>query len=223
MLILLNPATIAVFFTRNRAVIAVVDYKMGNLASLLNSLKSIGAEAKIVRDPSELSRCDRAILPGVGAFGDAAEHLKTSGLDEAIGVFARSGKALLGVCLGLQLLFESSEESPKARGLGLLRGRVKRFDPLKAAHPIKIPHMGWNKLLITRQTPLFEGVSSGDRLYFVHSYHAVCDDESIVIAKAFYGNEFVCAIQSDNIFAIQPHPEKSHNIGLRILKNFAAF
>jgi glutamine amidotransferase len=194
---------------------------MGNLASLLNSLNKIGAKAKIVGDPDGLSRCDQAILPGVGAFGDAASHLKSSGLDEAIGEFARSGKPLLGVCLGLQLLFENSEESPEAIGLGLLKGSVKRFDPLKAAHPIKIPHMGWNKLLITRQTPLFDGVNNGDRLYFVHSYHAVCD-ESLVVGRAFYGYEFVCAVQSGNIYAIQPHPEKSHNIGLRILRNFSA-
>jgi glutamine amidotransferase len=193
---------------------------MGNLASLLNSLKKIGKEAKIVREPDELSACDRAILPGVGAFGDAADHLKESAMDEAIKTFVAKGKPLLGVCLGLQLLFESSEESPKAIGLGLLKGTVKRFDPTKAAHAIKIPHMGWNKLNIARSSPLFEGVSDGDRLYFVHSYHAVCD-ESIAIGRAFYGYEFVCAVQSANIYAIQPHPEKSSDVGLRILKNFA--
>jgi glutamine amidotransferase len=159
-------------------------------------------------------------LPGVGAFGDAANHLRQSGMDEAIKAFVGVGKPLLGVCLGLQLLFESSEESPSAIGLGLLKGAIKRFEPAKAAHAIKIPHMGWNKLVVARHSPLFEGVSSGDRLYFVHSFHAVCD-ENIVIGKAFYGYEFACAVQSGAIYAIQPHPEKSHNIGLQILKNFA--
>ncbi|MDR1452159.1 MAG: imidazole glycerol phosphate synthase subunit HisH [Helicobacteraceae bacterium] len=201
--------------------IGIVDYKMGNLASLLNSLNKIGAEAKIVKEPSELALCDRAALPGVGAFGDAADHLKQSGMDKAIKEFAQSGKPLLGVCLGLQLLFERSEESPNALGLGLLKGTIRRFDPLKAAHSIKIPHMGWNKTLFTRPSPLFSGLESGVRLYFVHGYHVVCD-ESVVIARAFYGYEFVCAIESGNIFAIQPHPEKSHDAGLRVLTNFAA-
>jgi glutamine amidotransferase len=200
--------------------IGVVDYKMGNLASLLNSLKKIGFEAAIVREAESLQRCDRAILPGVGAFGDACEYMRQTGIDEAIKAFARSGKPLLGVCLGLQLFFESSEESPNAVGLGLLKGAVKRFDPAKAAHAIKIPHMGWNKLNITQNSPLFRGIDSGDRLYFVHSYYAVCD-ESLTIGKAFYGYEFTAAAQKDNIYALQPHPEKSHDTGLMILKNFA--
>jgi glutamine amidotransferase len=201
-------------------VIGIVNYKMGNLASLLNSLEKIGVEATIVKEGEKLKGCDRAILPGVGAFGDACEYMRQAGLDEAIKEFAAQGKPLLGVCLGLQLLFESGEESPGAIGLGLLKGHIERFNPAKAAHTIKIPHMGWNKLRVTRPSPLFKGINDGDRLYFVHSYYAACA-ESLAIGKAFYGYEFVCAIEQDNVFAIQPHPEKSHNIGLQILKNFA--
>jgi glutamine amidotransferase len=204
------------------SLIGIVDYQMGNLASLKNSIARIGFEAATVKHPEDLNGVDRLILPGVGAFGDAARRLRESGLDEAIGRFVKEGKYLLGVCLGLQLLFESSEESSGANGLGFFRGTVRRFDLKKAEYPIKIPHMGWNKLNITRTSPLFKGINDGDRLYFVHSYYAVCD-ENLAIGKAFYGYEIVCAIEQDNVFAIQPHPEKSHNIGLRILKNFADF
>jgi glutamine amidotransferase len=202
--------------------IGIVDYQMGNLASLRNSIARIGFEAATVKRPEDLKDVDRLILPGVGAFGDAAQRLRESGLGEAIGRFVKEGRPLLGVCLGLQLLFESSEESPGAVGLGFFRGTVRRFDSKKAEHSIKIPHMGWNKLIISQNSPLFNGIESGDRLYFVHSYHADCD-QKIVTATCFYGYEFACAAQKENVLAIQPHPEKSYTTGLKILKNFALF
>ncbi|GHV02138.1 imidazole glycerol phosphate synthase subunit HisH [Campylobacterota bacterium] len=201
------------------ASIGIVDYQMGNLASLQNSLAVIGSAARIVRDPCELRSLDKLILPGVGAFGDAADHLHKSGLDEAITAFVRAGKPLFGICLGMQMLFERSEESIGAKGLGLLAGEVKRFDPTQAAHPIKIPHMGWNAVHTRHKSPLFEGLNDGDRLYFVHSFHAVCN-ESETILSAFYGYEFPAAVGHDNIFGLQPHPEKSHKTGLEILQNF---
>ncbi|GHS89647.1 imidazole glycerol phosphate synthase subunit HisH [Campylobacterota bacterium] len=196
---------------------AIIDYQMGNLASLANSLAKIGAKAKVARTSDDLKGCDRLILPGVGAFGDAAAHLRSSGMDEAIKSFAHGGGYVLGVCLGLQILFSSSEESPDAIGLGLLEGKVTRFDAAKAAHKIKIPHMGWNELRFERSSKLFAGVADRSRLYFVHSYHILLPN---ALATTFYGYEFASAIEQENIFAIQPHPEKSHETGLKILSNF---
>jgi len=196
--------------------IGIVDYNMGNLASVKNAFKKIGADAEVIKDADKIKNYDRLILPGVGAFGDAMEHLKEYNMDDAIKEFVKSGKYLLGVCLGMQLLFDSSEEFGKHKGLGLIEGEVIYFDKEKAKNH-KIPHMGWNKLF-NKTSPLFEGLNN-PYLYFVHSLHVVCDDR-YAIGKTIYGYEFVSAVNKDNVYGFQPHPEKSHNEGLRILENF---
>jgi len=198
--------------------IGIVDYNMGNLASVINAFESIGAKIAVESDPNKLKDYDKLILPGVGAFGDAMEHLKFNGMDIAVKEYAKSGKPLLGICLGMQLLFESSQEFGEYRGLGLIEGRVVPFDKSKFDHKLKVPHMGWNELFIQKDTPLFSGLND-PYLYFVHSYHVVCDDR-YAIGKTYYGYEFVSAVQRDNIYGIQPHPEKSHNNGLKIIENF---
>ena len=197
---------------------AIIDYNMGNLQSVKNALIKIDESAKIVNDPNKLREFDRVILPGVGAFKDAMDHLKTSGLEEAIYDFIKSGKPFLGICLGMQLLFENSEEFGKHKGLGLIEGSVKKFDKNRFKTPLKVPHMGWNEIEI-KNSPLFDKLDKKFYLYFVHSYHVVCDDR-YAIGECHYGYDFVAAVQKDNIFGIQPHPEKSHENGLKILKNF---
>ncbi len=199
--------------------IGIVDYKMGNLASVINAFAKVGSKARLESDPEKLKAYDRLILPGVGAFGDAMNHLQDSGMDEAIRDFASRDRPLLGICLGMQLLFEESEEFGSYEGLGLVPGRVVRFDESKFDHPLKVPHMGWNELFVQKETPLFAGLPREFYLYFVHSYHAECDD-AYAIGKTMYGYEFVSAVQNDNVFGIQPHPEKSHENGLKIIENF---
>jgi len=207
-------------------VIGIVDYNMGNLASVINAFKKVGADARLESDPSKLSQYDKLILPGVGAYRDAMEHLKSNGMDEAVIAFAKSGKPLLGICLGMQLLFESSEEFGSTKGLGLIPGKVVAFDENKFDHPQKVPHMGWNETFQIRNEELgmrnylFDGLPDDFYLYFVHSYHAVCDDK-YAIGKTHYGYAFVSAVQNTNIYGIQPHPEKSHENGLKIIENFA--
>ena len=196
--------------------IGIVDYNMGNLASVKNAFDKIGKKADIIKKPDEIKNYDKIILPGVGAFKDAMEHLKSSGMDEAIKDFVKSGRYMLGVCLGMQLLFDSSEEFGKSEGLGFIKGKVVYFDKDKVGEH-KIPHMGWNKLF-NNNSPLFKGLDN-PYLYFVHSLHAICD-EKYVIGKTIYGYDFVSAVNKDNIFGFQPHPEKSHDEGLMILKNF---
>jgi len=193
---------------------------MGNLASVINAFAKVGADATLESDPSKLSQYDKLILPGVGAYGDAMEHLKENGMDEAVIAFAASGKPLLGICLGMQLLFDSSEEFGETKGLGLIPGKVIAFDEDKFDHPLKVPHMGWNELFVQNSTLLFDGLTKDFYLYFVHSYHAVCDDK-YAIGKTHYGYKFVSAVQNGNIYGIQPHPEKSHENGLKIIENFA--
>jgi len=200
--------------------IGIVDYRMGNLGSVLNAFAKVGAEAELVRDAEALKHYDRLVLPGVGAFPDAMEHLRQSGMEEAIRDFAASGRPLMGTCLGMQLLFESSEEFGEHRGLGLIPGRVVRFDSSKFDHPLKVPHMGWNELFVRKDSPLFEGLPREFYLYFVHSYHAVTE-KSYVIGTSYYGYEFVSAVQRENVYGFQPHPEKSHDHGLKIVENFA--
>ncbi|WP_456488675.1 imidazole glycerol phosphate synthase subunit HisH [Caminibacter pacificus] len=197
--------------------IGIVNYNMGNLASVANAFKKIGAKAEIVSDSDKLKNYDKLIFPGVGAFGDAMEHLRETGLDEAMREYVKSGKYVLGVCLGMQLLFESSEEFGNHKGLGIIPGKVVRFDK-KIEKTHKVPHMGWNKMFFQKNTPLFEGLEN-PYLYFVHSYHALCEDE-YVIGKTLYGYEFVSAVNKDNVFGFQPHPEKSHDAGLKVLQNF---
>ena len=200
--------------------IGIVDYNMGNLASVINAFAKVGADATLESDPSKLSQYDKLILPGVGAFGDAMEHLQSNGMDEAVKAFAQSGKPLLGICLGMQLLFESSEEFGTTEGLGLIPGKVVAFSEADFDHPQKVPHMGWNELFVQQDTPLFDGLKKDFYLYFVHSFHATCDDK-YAIGKTHYGYEFVSAVQNENIYGIQPHPEKSHENGLKIIENFA--
>ncbi len=205
--------------------IGIVDYNMGNLASVINAFEKSGADVRLESDPDRLQQYEKLILPGVGAFGDAMDHLKSNGMDEAVIAFAKSGKPLLGICLGMQLLFESSEEFGDHQGLGLIPGKVVAFDESRFDHPLKVPHMGWNELFVQTSTPdaqrsaLFAGLPKDFYLYFVHSYHAVCDD-TYAIGKTHYGYEFVSAVQNGNIYGIQPHPEKSHENGLKIIENF---
>lgn len=197
--------------------IGIIDYNMGNLASVYNACHLLDAKASIVKDPNELKKFDRVILPGVGAYGDAMEHLIETGMNEAVYEFAKSGKPMIGICLGMQLLFESSQEFGHSNGLGLIDGEVVKFDKSKMHEDFKIPHMGWNTI-VNKEHPLFEGLNN-PYLYFVHSYHAVTSEKN-VIGTTTYGYEFVSAVNKDNIFGFQPHPEKSHDNGLKILKNF---
>jgi glutamine amidotransferase len=198
--------------------IGIVDYNMGNLASVINAFEIVGADIAVESDPSKLKEYDKLILPGVGAFGDAMEHLKENGMDKAVKEYAKSGKPLLGICLGMQLLFESSEEFGSSQGLGLIEGKVVAFDKSKFDHKLKVPHMGWNEMF-QNNNPLFNGLPDEFYLYFVHSFHAVCDDK-YAIGKTYYGYEFVSAVNKENIYGIQPHPEKSHENGLKIIENF---
>jgi len=205
--------------------IAIVDYNMGNLGSVMNAFTKVGAKAELVSDPDKLSNYDRVTLPGVGAFPDAMQHLKSNGMSQAIQAFAKSGKPLMGTCLGMQLLFDSSEEFGDTNGLGLIPGKVVAFDEKSFDHKLKVPHMGWNEMFqqsieaTSHSCPLFNGLPNEFYLYFVHSYHAVCDDK-YAIGKTYYGYEFVSAVQNENIYGFQPHPEKSHEHGLKIIENF---
>ncbi len=207
-------------------VIGIVDYNMGNLASVINAFKKVGADVQLESNPAKLDEYDKLILPGVGAFGDAMDHLKANGMDVAVNTFASRGKPLLGICLGMQLLFDSSEEFGSTQGLGLIPGEVVAFDESKFDQPLKVPHMGWNELFQQpvgadpSVCPLFNDLPNDFYLYFVHSYHAVCDDK-YAIGKTHYGYEFVSAVQNGNIYGIQPHPEKSHENGLKIIENFS--
>ena len=199
--------------------IAIVDYNMGNLASVKNAFATLGKETTVESDPSKFKEYDKLILPGVGAFGDAMEHLRERGMIEAIKDFAASGKPMLGICLGMQLLFESSEEFGAHEGLGLIKGHVKAFDQSAFSEPLKVPHMGWNRMF-TKEHPLFIGLDEAHYLYFVHTYHVICEDENDIIGTTEYGYPFTSAVAHNNVMGIQPHPEKSHENGLKILENF---
>ena len=197
--------------------LGIIDYNMGNLASVYNACSKFTKDLKIVKNADDLKNLDKIILPGVGAYKDAMQHLEDSGLKDAILDFANSKKPLLGICLGMQLLFESSEEFGYTKGLGLIEGKVVKFDKSKMSSDLKIPHMGWNKI-VNKDNPLFKNLQN-PYLYFVHSYHVVTNDK-YTIATTNYGYDFVSAVNKDNIFGFQPHPEKSHNNGLKILENF---
>lgn len=199
--------------------IAVIDYQMGNLQSVINAVEKTGQSAVLVRKPEELEKYEKAILPGVGAFGDAMKYLKKDGMDEAIKEFAKTKKPILGICLGMQLLFEKSEEFGNNHGLGLIDGEIVLFDKTKFDKPLKIPHMGWNTLHVRKKSALLKEIDDNTYLYFVHSFHAKTEEKNI-IGSTFYGYEFTSMVEKDNIFGFQPHPEKSHENGLKILKNF---
>ena len=198
--------------------IAIVDYGVGNLFSLKSSFAAIGAPAVVTGDAAVLRTAERIVLPGVGAFGDAADKLRAAGLDAAVRREAAAGKPLLGVCLGMQLLFEKSCEYGEHAGLGLIPGAVKPIaDVIPADY--KIPHIGWNALIFKNPTPLFKYIREGDCVYFVHSFAAMDCDES-TIAATEYGALLTAAVQRDNVFGCQFHPEKSGRVGLNILKAF---
>ena len=199
--------------------IAIVDYGVGNLFSLCSSLDFIGAEATVTSDAEVIRSAERIILPGVGAFADAREKLRRSGLDRVIIEEAAKGKPIMGICLGMQMLFDRSFEYGEHEGLGLIKGDVV---PMEGYIPagLKIPHIGWNALRFRKEHPLFEYINEGDCVYFVHSYFASgCDDS--VIADAEYGERITAAVASGNVMGCQFHPEKSGEVGLKILKAFA--
>ena len=197
--------------------IAIIDYDAGNLRSVEKALEAIGQEAVVTRDRNEILSSDKVILPGVGSFGDAMGRLNEYGLVNTIHEVVDSGKPFLGICLGLQLMFESSEEGPGVKGLGLLPGKIVKF-PEKEG--FKIPHMGWNSLDVKPGAKLFKGLEGNPYVYFVHSYYLKAADENIVAASTEYTTHIHASVESGNVFACQFHPEKSSTAGLRILKNF---
>lgn len=199
--------------------IAIIDYNMGNLASVQNAFTKLGEMTVIESNPDNFLKYDKLILPGVGAFGDAMEHLRERNMINTIKEFASTGKPMLGICLGMQLLFESSQEFGEHEGLGLIKGHVKAFDESKFSEPLKVPHMGWNRMF-TKKHPLFEGLDENHYLYFVHTYHVTCANAEDIIGETEYGYKFTSAVAHKNIMGIQPHPEKSHENGLKILENF---
>lgn len=199
--------------------IAIIDYGVGNLFSLSCSLSAIGVKAMITGDAKEVRQADKLILPGVGAFGDAVQKLRTTGLDQVIQEEAARGKPILGICLGMQLLFEKSMEYGTHTGLGLIPGSVVSLEGV-IPQPLKIPHIGWNALRLRKSSPLLRYTKEGDFVYFVHSYYASgCDD--YVIADTQYSAWLTAAVQNKNVFGCQFHPEKSGPVGLNILKAFA--
>lgn len=198
--------------------IAIVDYGVGNLFSLCSSFAAVGADAVVTADPAIIRAADKIILPGVGAFGDAAEKLRASGLGEVVTEEAKKGKPLMGICLGMQLLFERSFEYGEHEGLGLIPGEIR---PISDVIPqdLKIPHIGWNPLHFHRQSPLFKYIKEGDCVYFVHSFYAAnCNDA--LLASAEYGAQLTAAVGRGNVYGCQFHPEKSGNVGLSILRAF---
>lgn len=198
--------------------VAVIDYGVGNLFSLLSSLKAIGADAVITNDVETIKSADRIILPGVGAFEDAAKKLFESGLHEVIIEEAKNGKPLMGICLGMQLLFERSFEYGEHKGLGLIKGDIMGFDG-KIDKSLKIPQIGWNALKLTKKDcPLWKYIKEGDYVYFVHSYFAALSDATA--SSSEYGIEFTAAVSDGNIYGCQFHPEKSGDVGLNILRGF---
>lgn len=198
--------------------IAVIDYDAGNLKSVEKALKYLGEESVITRESGEILAADKVILPGVGAFGKAMEQLKKYELDKVIHEAAERDKPLLGICLGLQLLFKGSQENGGVEGLGILNGEIVRIPDESG---LKIPHIGWNSLYLQNQGRLFQGISQGSFVYFVHSYYLKAENENIVKACTDYGVKIHASVEQGNIFACQFHPEKSSSVGLQILKNFA--
>lgn len=197
--------------------IAILDYDAGNIKSVEKALKLLGQEVTVTREREAILKADKVILPGVGAFGDAMEKIRRYGLYEVIHEVTGRGTPFLGICLGLQLLFERSEESPGAEGLGILKGEILRIPDTPG---LKVPHMGWNSLEFSENGRLFEGLQKEPYVYFVHSYYLKAADEGIVTAVTEYGTQIHASVESGNVFACQFHPEKSSDVGIRILKNF---
>ena len=197
--------------------IAMIDYDAGNIKSVEKALLLLGQEVEVTGDPERILKAEKVILPGVGAFGDAMENLKRAGLDEVIRQVAAKRTPFLGICLGLQLLFERSDEAPGAEGLGLLEGEILKIPDQEG---LKIPHMGWNSLHPEHGGRLFRGIEEQSYVYFVHSYYLKAKEESIVKASTEYSTHIHASVEKDNIFGCQFHPEKSSEVGLKILKNF---
>ena len=194
--------------------IAIIDYGMGNLHSVSKAIERLGYEARVTSDPQVIMAAEGAILPGVGAYGDAMANLREAGLDKVVEEYVATGKPLLGICLGMQLLFEESEEHGRHEGLGLLPGRVVRFQG-----PYKVPHMGWNELKFLQDSPLFEGVEPG-HVYFVHSYHALPERKEDLLAVTDYYQPVTAIVGRGNLYGMQFHPEKSGKLGLALLERF---
>lgn len=195
--------------------IALIDYGVGNLYSVEKALTAVGGEVKITNSEKDLKRAEKIILPGVGAFGDCMKNLESTGLIPTILEQVAAKKFLLGICVGLQILFESSEESPEVKGLGIFKGEVKKI----FAKNLKIPHMGWNSINFN-DSKLFAGLKDNPYFYFVHSYHAAPFDKNLITATTDYGEKITATVEQENIFATQFHPEKSGDVGLQVLKNF---
>jgi len=200
--------------------ICIIDYGMANLRSVQKAFERVGHAAQIISRPEEIERAERIVLPGVGAFPDAVGTLRQKNLAEPIVRHIEKGRPFLGICLGLQMLFDVGHEDGEHKGLGVLRGKCVRFD-VDRTQGLKVPHMGWNQLTFRHPSPLMRGVADGANVYFVHSYHAVSDDDSVIATTTDYGGAFVSSIRRDSIMATQFHPEKSQKVGLQMLANFA--
>jgi len=198
--------------------IVIVDAGVGNLRSVQKALEHVGASADISDEPDVVATGDGVVLPGVGAFGDGIANLKSRGLDAAVKEVLNRGVPFFGICVGLQLLFEESEEMGRHAGLGIFPGRINRFPA-----GLTVPHMGWNQIEIQRDSPILRGIEHGSFVYFAHSYHAVADDPSIVVATTEHGSQFPSVFERNNVWAIQFHPEKSQDVGLQILHNYVEF
>lgn len=198
--------------------IGIIDYGMGNLGSVTNACRFLKQDAQIISLPHEADACDSLILPGVGAFGDCMKNLEASGFAEKTLEWVAAGKWLLGICLGLQVLFEGSDESPGVQGLGIFKGRVRKFD---LPDTFKVPQIGWNQLRqVNNACPLFDSVADESFFYFVHGFYVVPEDDSITAGVTDYGGEYTAAVFKDRVMATQFHPEKSHDVGLKMLNNF---
>ena len=197
--------------------VAIIDYDAGNIKSVQKAIESLGEEAIVTRDPEVILNAPRVILPGVGAFGDAMEKLHNYGLVDVIHEVVKRNIPFLGICLGLQLLFERSDETPGVEGLGILKGEIKRIPDTEG---LKIPHIGWNSLKYPNSGRLYEGIPEESYVYFVHSYYLEARDEKMVVATTEYGTTIHASVEQGNVFACQFHPEKSSSVGLKILDNF---
>jgi len=195
--------------------IAIVDYGMGNLRSVANAIKKLDGDFVITKKKDVIKDSTAVVLPGVGAFGKCIENLKKLELFDMLKDLILNDKRYLGICLGMQVLFDASEEAPGISGMGIIKGNVAKFKG-----DVKVPHMGWNSIEVQKDNPIFNGIKSGEHFYFVHSYHVAPEDESCAAGRCSYGYEFVCAVEKENIMGTQFHPEKSSKRGLQILKNF---
>ncbi len=203
--------------------ITIIDYEMGNLRSVAKAFESLGFEARVSADPKDIETADKIVLPGVGAFRDCVTNLRQGGFVEPLLAHIEAGKPMLGICVGMQMLFDQSEEFGIHDGLGLIPGRVVRFPSgmAEGGEKLKVPHMGWNNLTIEKASPLFDGIADQSFVYFVHSYYCAAENASDIAATCRYGDiEFCASVWRDNIMATQFHPEKSQDVGLKIFRNF---